>query len=143
MPTMVQSQTLQYPNEDEIKKILTDMKTSQPAIGWSHPEWLVEKWRRNFGDQNTYHLLEWNNKPPATFARINTIKTDAHQLMDRWREETVDFASISRDWTGENLAFELKKSPVTKLTTQLARWLVLCTRSQYTARPDSRRRTAR
>lgn len=96
---------------DEIKKILTDMKTSQPAIGWSHPEWLVEKWRRNFGDQNTYHLLEWNNKPPATFARINTLKTDAHQLIDRWREETVDFASINRDWTGENLAFELKSHP--------------------------------
>jgi 16S rRNA (cytosine967-C5)-methyltransferase len=33
---------------DEIKKILADMKISQPALGWSHPEWLVEKWRNAF-----------------------------------------------------------------------------------------------
>jgi len=96
---------------DEIKKILADMKTSQPALGWSHPEWLVEKWRENFGDEKTRQLLEWNNTPPKTFARINTLKTDAGKLVERWREENVEYDFVTRDWTGENLAFELKSHP--------------------------------
>ncbi len=96
---------------DEVKKILADMKISQPALGWSHPEWLVEKWRKNFGDEKTRQLLEWNNTPPKTFARVNTLKTDAAKLIERWREENVEYDFCTRDWTGENLAFELKSHP--------------------------------
>ena len=96
---------------DEVKKILSDMKVSQPALGWSHPEWLVERWRKNFGDENTRQLLEWNNTPPKTFARGNTLKTDAAKLVERWREENVEYDFVTRDWTGENLAFELKSHP--------------------------------
>ncbi len=128
---------------DEIKKILADMKISQPALGWSHPEWLVDKWRKNFGDEKTRQLLEWNNTPPKTFARVNALKfcsdtdvspvsssapkpvlpmkhigatpaprpRDAGDLLTRWREENVEYDFFTRDWTGENLAFELKAHP--------------------------------
>ena len=96
---------------EEVKKILADMKTSQPALGWSHPEWLVERWRKHFGDEPTRQLLEWNNTPPKTFARVNTLKTDATKLVERWREENVEYDFCTRDWTGENLAFELKSHP--------------------------------
>jgi 16S rRNA (cytosine967-C5)-methyltransferase len=87
------------------------MKISQPALGWSHPEWLVEKWRKNFGDEKTRQLLAWNNTPPKTFTRVNTLKTDAAKLIERWREENVEYDFCTRDWTGENLAFELKAHP--------------------------------
>jgi len=96
---------------DEIKKILVDMKISQPALGWSHPEWLVEKWRVNFGDEKTRQLLAWNNTPPKTFARVNTLKTDAGKLIERWREENVEYDFVTHDWTGDSLAFELKAHP--------------------------------
>ena len=125
---------------DGIKKILADMKISQPALGWSHPEWLVEKWRKQFGEEQTRRLLAWNNTPPKTFARANTLKfngqgvrpgsqpaiqtpprhpadapvarsRDAGDLLARWREENVEYDFIARDWTGENLAFELKSHP--------------------------------
>ena len=96
---------------DEVKKILADMKISQPALGWSHPEWLVERWRKNYGEEQTRALLEWNNTPPKTFARVNTFKTDAGKLVERWRAENVEYDFCTRDWTGENLAFELKSHP--------------------------------
>ena len=95
---------------DDIRKILADMKISQPALGWSHPEWLVEKWRQQFGEDTT-KLLAWNNEPPKTFARVNTLKTDAAKLLERWRNENVEYDFFPRDWLSENLVFELKNHP--------------------------------
>ncbi len=111
---------------DEIRKILADMKISQPALGWSHPEWLVEKWRKNFGEEKTRQLLAWNNTPSKTYARVNALKTDASKLVERWREENVDYDFFTRDWTGENLAFELKSHPpLNSLPSFRAGWFYL------------------
>lgn len=77
-------------------------------------------------------LLEWNNTPPKTYARINTLNfgkpaTAADERRVRrgvpekmqeigdflafWRDEGVEYDFFSRDWTGEGLVFELKSHP--------------------------------
>ena len=106
---------------DDIKQQLADLKIHQPALGYSQPDWLVERWRKQFGEENTQRLLEWNNRPPKTFARVNTLKSGlggqanldqaAAALLPRWREENVDYDFFTRDWTGENQIFELKSHP--------------------------------
>jgi 16S rRNA (cytosine967-C5)-methyltransferase len=96
---------------DETKKILAELKISNPAIGFSHPQWLVEKWKKRFGEERTHQLLEWNNTPPKTFARLNTLKTDAGKLIEKWREENVEYDFVRRGWLEENLVFELKSHP--------------------------------
>ena len=60
--------------DDATKKLLAELKISQPALGWSHPEWLVARWQKRWGAEKTAQLLEWNNTPPKTFARVNTLK---------------------------------------------------------------------
>ena len=57
-----------------VKKLLAELKVSQPALGWSHPEWLVARWEKRWGAEKTARLLEWNNIPPKTFVRVNTLK---------------------------------------------------------------------
>lgn len=96
---------------DVTKNLLAELKISDPAIGWSHPEWLVEKWKNQFGSERTRQLLEWNNLPPKTFARVNTLKTDAGRLVERWRGENVEYDFVRREQLEENLAFELKSHP--------------------------------
>jgi 16S rRNA (cytosine967-C5)-methyltransferase len=77
---------------DETRKLLAGLKMSQPALGWSHPEWLVARWQRRWSGRADLpvgqdarqrvptdidavtRLLEWNNTPPKTFARVNTLK---------------------------------------------------------------------
>ena len=93
------------------KKLLAELKISQPALGWSHPEWLVERWQKRRGVEKTMALLEWNNTPPKTFARANALKTDAGKLLEKWRDENVEYDFVRREQLEENLVFELKSHP--------------------------------
>jgi len=124
--------------QDETQKLLAGLKTSQPALGWSHPEWLVARWQKRWGAEKTAQLLEWNNTPPKTFARVNTLNfgragsplpaeppqvengahgvtrptlTNAGDLLTRWREEGVEYDFVRGGWFEENLVFELKSHP--------------------------------
>jgi 16S rRNA (cytosine967-C5)-methyltransferase len=96
---------------DATTRLLAELKTSNPAIGFSHPQWLVEKWQKNIGEEKTRQLLEWNNTPPKTFARVNRLKIDAGKLVEKWREENVDYDFVRREQLEENLVFELKSHP--------------------------------
>lgn len=96
---------------DETRRALDELKRTQPALGWSHPDWLVNRWQDRLGADATQRLLEWNNTPPRTFARVNTLRTAAGKLVEKWRDENVDYDFVTRDWTGENLIFELKSHP--------------------------------
>ena len=59
---------------DATKSLLADLKTSQPHIGYSHPEWLVARWQKRWGAEKAAQLMEWNNTAPKTFARVNELK---------------------------------------------------------------------
>jgi len=124
---------------DETDRMLASLKTSQPALGWSHPEWLVARWQNRWDGERTRQLLEWNNTPPKMFARVNTLKfigtrvsepqrvgrpvaaaaetgalrkmENAGDLLTQWRDESVEYDFIRRDWFDENLVFELKAHP--------------------------------
>ncbi|HVY68747.1 MAG TPA: 16S rRNA (cytosine(967)-C(5))-methyltransferase RsmB [Verrucomicrobiae bacterium] len=97
--------------EAALREELARLRASDPATGYSHPAWLVKKWGDRWGGEPTRRLLEWDNTPPPTFARVNTLKTDAGKLVERWREEGVDYEFRNYDWTGENLVFELRGHP--------------------------------
>lgn len=90
---------------------LQALKQSDPALGYSHPAWLVERWQARWGPGKTAQLLEWNNSPPPTFARLNELKTDAATLTGRWKAEGIGFAAREWDWTGKDLVFELQTHP--------------------------------
>jgi 16S rRNA (cytosine967-C5)-methyltransferase len=96
---------------DATRKLLADLKTTDPATGCSHLEWLVARWQKHFGAEKTAQLLEWNNTPPKIFARVNKLKIDAGKLVEKWREENVEYDFIRHDWLEENLVFELKSHP--------------------------------
>ena len=99
------------------RNLLAELKTSQPALGWSHPAWLVARWQKRWGAEKTAQLLEWNNRRPRTYARLNMLKfrgtgeTPVPLLLEKWREEGVEYDFVRRDWLGENPVFELKSHP--------------------------------
>jgi 16S rRNA (cytosine967-C5)-methyltransferase len=93
------------------RQLLQELKTKEPAVGYSHPAWLVDRWQARYGTAETSRLLAWNNAPPKTYARVNTLKTDAGKLLEQWRMENVEYDFVRGDWFEENLVFELKSHP--------------------------------
>ena len=96
---------------DATKGLLAKLKTEQPHLGYSHPEWLVARWHNRWGADRTAQLMELNNTPPRTFARVNTLKADPGKLLAQWRDEGVEYDFLRQDWIEENLVFELKSHP--------------------------------
>lgn len=96
--------------ESTINSIET-LKTQDPALGWSHPSWLVDRWIQRLGKQNAIALLEWNNKPARTFARVNTLKTNAAALAQLWENEGVQASPCRFDWVPDGTVFELLSHP--------------------------------
>ncbi len=69
------------------------------AIRLSHPEFLIERWERIFGERATIELCEWNNRPPPTYVRINRLKIDPDTFFRSFKEfirlpAAVDFVEI-------------------------------------------------
>src|ERR1039458_5304795 len=96
---------------DVTEHLLAELKTQQPHLGYSHPEWLVARWLKRWGADHTAELMEWNNTPPKAFARVNALKADPGKLLTQWRDENVEYDFIRRDWIEENAVFELKAHP--------------------------------
>ncbi len=55
--------------------------TTYLALTQQHPEWLVRRWIKEFGYEETEKLCEFNNSQPALTVRTNTLKTSPSELM--------------------------------------------------------------
>ncbi len=110
--TFVNAVLRAYGREREATRAaLEDLKRTDPPWGWSHPAWLWERWAARYGETAARRLLEWDNQPAHTFARVNTLVADPAKLLERWRAEDVDYDFRRYDWVPENLVFELKSLP--------------------------------
>ena len=91
--------------------LLEQLKTSDPALGHSHPDFLTTRWEARWGRPETIRLLEWDNSPPPTFARRNSLKIDSNTLSEIWAAEGVQVLPQRYDWAEEGLVFQLLSHP--------------------------------
>ena len=54
---------------DSLAKITV---TENPAAFHSHPEWLVDRWKTEFGETASEQQLKWNQGIPATYFKLYT-----------------------------------------------------------------------
>jgi 16S rRNA (cytosine967-C5)-methyltransferase len=76
------------------------------AVTHSHPQWLVERWLRTYGEEQCLSMLVYNNRPPMFGFRINRLKTTAESFFSSplyaqaHREECgIDHFFVSRDFS--------------------------------------------
>lgn len=57
------------------------------SVKYSHPEWMIERWVKEFGFLFTEELVKANNKKPKLNIRTNTLKTDRDSLIKRLEKQ--------------------------------------------------------
>lgn len=60
------------------------------ALAGSHPEWMVRRWVRQFGEQTAMRICEANNTPPRVSIRANALMGSRDALVQRLREGGLD-----------------------------------------------------
>ena len=96
---------------DALRQQLDELKTREPHLGCSHPQWLCERWAARWGADKLRALLDWNNIPPLTFARVNTLRTTPEKLAAQFEQEGVLFTPRPYDWVPAEHIFELREHP--------------------------------
>ena len=96
---------------EAIRSQIAQLKRTTPHLGFSHPEWLCERWAARWGPDKLAALLDWNNTPPPTFARVNSLRATPEQLAAQFDREGVLFTPRAYDWVPGDLAFELREHP--------------------------------
>lgn len=56
------------------RKKLLDTTDLPPAVAFSHPDWLYNRWRKSFGKEATIDLMAFNNLEAPTIARENPLQ---------------------------------------------------------------------
>src|SRR3989339_2064907 len=51
------------------------------SIKYSHPEWMVARWIKNYGVEDTIKICKYNNLAPKLVIRINTLKISKQDLI--------------------------------------------------------------
>jgi 16S rRNA (cytosine967-C5)-methyltransferase len=61
------------------------------AVTYSHPEWLVERWVKRFGEREAFQLMTANNQRPQYTVRVNTLRTTPANFVLRMEKAGVEF----------------------------------------------------
>lgn len=57
------------------------------ALQYSHPEWMVARWIKQYGERTTEQICASNNEPPKSSIRVNTLKHDRAALLELLRNQ--------------------------------------------------------
>ncbi|MGM7720325.1 16S rRNA (cytosine(967)-C(5))-methyltransferase RsmB [Metabacillus sp. Hm71] len=82
------------PNLEEMKDPIEKL-----SIKTSHPLWLVKKWVKQFGYEETEKMCEENLLPPSQTARVNQTKTTVEGLLEELQNKgiMIEYGDLSED----------------------------------------------
>ena len=68
-------------------------KAAHLSVRESHPQWLVERWLRQFGEKRTEAMLVANNQPAQVVVRVNTRKITRDELLATFQSMGIEARS--------------------------------------------------
>ncbi len=83
-----ESKTLPKPSFEDRNKLV--------ATTFSHPEWLVQRWRERFGEREAFQLMQANNGALPYYVRVNTLRTTTQNFELRMKKMGIQFEAS--DW---------------------------------------------
>lgn len=89
------------------KGLLQDRIQKDVSLRLCHPQWLVQRWQKMFGGEETEALCRWDNEPANLCLRVNTVMTARDAFLQDLREMGCE-GDVSR-WCPDGIV--LARSP--------------------------------
>ncbi len=67
----------------------------EPAVRYSHPDWIAERLRRAFGETQTELFLAENQKPPLLCLQVNTVRSSLDELCALLQNDGIPVRSVN------------------------------------------------
>ena len=80
---------LRAKEKEDILASITD-----PASFYSFPEWLIELWQKEFGQEAIANICNWFNQTPHLDLRVNLLHTTRDQVLAAFAEAEIDAQPI-------------------------------------------------
>ena len=71
-------------------------RTKLVATTFSHPDWMVKRWVKRFGEREAFQLMQANNQRPNYYVRVNNLRTKTSNF--KLRMEKLDIKFEESDW---------------------------------------------
>jgi 16S rRNA (cytosine967-C5)-methyltransferase len=71
-------------------------RTKLVATTFSHPEWMVKRWVKRFGEREAFQLMQANNQRPNYYVRVNNLRTKTSNF--KLRMEKLDIEFEESEW---------------------------------------------
>ncbi|MBO6792353.1 MAG: 16S rRNA (cytosine(967)-C(5))-methyltransferase RsmB [Balneolaceae bacterium] len=81
---------------DNLPKPAHKDRTKLVATTFSHPEWMVARWSKRFGEREAFQLMQANNTRPNYYVRVNTLRTKPENFELRMDKMGVEYEES--DW---------------------------------------------
>jgi 16S rRNA (cytosine967-C5)-methyltransferase len=81
---------------ENLPKPAFEDRTKLIATTFSHPEWMVERWVKRFGEREAFQLMQANNTRPNYYVRANNLRTKTENF--KLRMEKLDIEFEESDW---------------------------------------------
>lgn len=82
-------------NKESIMEIEKDDIVEYLSIKYSYSPWLVKKWIEDFGQEFTEDLLDANSDKPNLYIRVNTLKTNRDELINKLENEGINCSKVN------------------------------------------------
>ncbi|MGL5642141.1 MAG: transcription antitermination factor NusB, partial [Paraclostridium sp.] len=82
-------------NKESIMEIEKDDIVEYLSIKYSYSPWLVKKWIEDFGQDFTEDLLDANSDKPNLYIRVNTLKTNRDELINKLENDGINCSKVN------------------------------------------------
>ena len=86
------------------KQLMEELDELPPAVRYSHPDWLYNRWRKSFGQAEALAIMEWNNRPAETFFRLNPLSPTDAEIPGKRLAHSPDYYELEGKLPTELLA---------------------------------------
>lgn len=83
-------------DKEEILKVDTGSEIMDLSTKYSYSPWMIKNWIGNFSKEFTEDLLEANSEKPSTYLRVNTLKTNRDELLNKLKETGIKAYKVSQ-----------------------------------------------